>query len=172
MSRPDLTHVVENGIETFVSDTYFDGYPLLDYWRFNESGFFFHRRLSSGDGEDKPLADIGFTVTYVAEAIDCLTRLYTELIAEDQAIAVVLRLLATNGRRLTRLPPHMPLISLYESVIPEIVIEKRNSLAEWRAGLQDHTVDICKEIFLRFNWINANLELAKEIIHKLFTRSW
>jgi hypothetical protein len=171
-NRSDLTHVVEDGLETFILDTYFNGYPLLDYWRFNESGLFFHRRLSPGEGGDKPLADVGFTVTYIAEAIDCLTRLYTELIAEDQAISFILRLLGTNDRQLTRLPPHMPLWGAYKAVIPEITIERRNALAEWRAGLQDHAIDICKEVFSRFNWINANLDLAKEIIQKLFTRSW
>jgi hypothetical protein len=172
VNRPDLTHVVENGLETFVSDTYFNGYPLLDYWRFNESGFFFHRRLSPGDGGDKPLADMGFTVAYIAEAIDCLMRLYTELIAEDHAISFMLRLLGTDNRQLTRLPPHMPLWQGHKSVIPEITVERRKALAEWRAGLQDHAVDICKEVFLRFNWIDANLELTRQMIQKLFTRSW
>lgn len=171
-NRPDATRVVEDGVETFVSDTYFDGYPLMDYWRFNESGFFFHRRLAPGEGRSEPLADMGSIVTYAAEAIYCLTRLYEKLLVQDEAISFIFRLTGTEGRRLTRLPPHMPLLQGYTSVIPKIEIERRNPLADWQAGLEDHAVDISREVFLRFNWVNPNLDLARGITRKLFARTW
>ncbi len=172
VNRPDATHVVEDGIETFMSDTYFDNYPLLDFWRFSESGMFFHRRLAPGEGLTERLADMGSIVTHTAEAIFCLTRLYEKLLAEDEAISFLFRLDDTKDRRLTRLHPHMPLLKGYVSVIPEIRVERRYPLADWRAGLEEHAIDICKEVFLRFNWENPNLELARSLIKKLFTRSW
>jgi hypothetical protein len=170
INRPDVTHVVENGIETFISTTYFNGYPLLDFWRLNESGFFFHRRLAPGEGLRERFADMGSIVTYAAEGIDCLTRLYEKLMRDDEVMSFIFRLVGTMGRSLTRLPPHMPLLPGRTSIIPEIDVERRLPLADWRAGIEDHAIEMCREIFLRFNWMNPNLDLARNMIKQLFSR--
>lgn len=172
-NRPEATYVVENGIETFMSDTYFNGYPLLDFWRLNESGLFLHRRLAPGDKGEEPLADMGSIVTHAAEAIYCLTKIYETLLdAPDEPVSLQFRLLGTGGRRLTRLPPHMPLWNAYTAVIPAIEVEQRHTLAEWKAAVEDFAVEMSREIFLRFNWDNPNLELARDMVKKLFARSW
>jgi hypothetical protein len=66
---------------------------------------------------------------------------------------------------------HMPLLPGYTPVIPEIEVERRNPLADWQAGLEDYAVEISREIFLRFNWMDPNLDLTREMTKKLFART-
>jgi hypothetical protein len=177
-NRPEVTYAVQNGLETLVATRDFAGNDMLDFWRFQQSGFFYQRRLMWEDtrkdraGARLSVADFGATAAYAGEAVYCLTRLYDGLLGDDEEVSFVTRLWGTQDRRLTSLDGRRaPLWASYVCRIPDIEVEERHSMADWRAGMVDHAVSLAKEVFLRFNWERPNLEAARQIIQKMFERT-
>jgi hypothetical protein len=122
------------------------------------------------EGIKSPVADIDAIATYVAEAVYCSTRLYDGLLRDDEEFTIVVRLLGTQDRELTTFNPRKACWGEYICRIPQIEVPRKMSMANWRAGVVDHAVDIAKDIFLRFNWDNPNLEATRETIEKMFAR--
>ena len=178
-NRPDVTYAIQNGLETLVATQDFAGNDMLDLWRFLQSGFFYQRTLMWEDTRKDPAgarlhaADFGAIAAYAGEAVYCLTRLYDGLLGDDEEVSFVMRLWGTQDRRLTSLDPprRAPLWASYVCRIPEIEVEERHSMADWRSGLIDHAVGVAKEVFLRFNWERPNLGAAQQIIEKLLART-
>jgi hypothetical protein len=56
--------------------------------------------------------------------------------------------------------------------MPQITIERRMPLAEWRSAVVDHAVQMVDEVYQRFNWPNPNTGLAKNAIERNFSRRW
>lgn len=188
-NRPDCTYMIADGLETFVQTKDFRGNDMVDFWRLQQSGFFYQRTamrplampsadlsletLGRGQG-DTPFAcvvDFRETAIYIAEAIYCLTRLYAGLLDDDDEVSLVHRLLGTQGRVLVSSGPQaMPLLAAYECRIPEIEIARSHSLADWRAGMLDHCIEFAAEIYQRFNWPNPNLAAARTAVEKMFAR--
>lgn len=178
-NRPDWTYALQDGLETFISGKDFSGDDMVDFWRFQQSGFFYQstamRPSSMQVGSDPARCVVDFrnTAIYVAEAIHCLTRLYDSLLADDDPVSMSLALTGTQDRLLVSTGPgFMPLWGDYTCRIPKLIAERSYPLAEWRAGVMDHAVEIVKDIYLRFNWLNPNLDAARSAIEKLFARRW
>jgi hypothetical protein len=174
--RMKYSHVIQDGWETFIQDQDFGGFYMMDYWRLYQSGLMYYRTILRPSATEtnqvrEPAADVRFIAIYVAEAIDCLTRLYDGLLADTESVAMHLRLINTEGRRLVNSGRGMrPLWEPYMCRIPEIVVQRRLSLAEWRAAVVDHAVQMSREIYLRFNWLRPNIELARGTIQRMFAR--
>ena len=66
----------------------------------------------------------------------------------------------------------MPLLIDYTCHIPEVIVERQHPLAEWRAGIVDHSVEIANDSYQRFNWLTPNLDATRTTIQKMFARSW
>jgi hypothetical protein len=113
-------------------------------------------------------AGTGGIPRHIAEAILCLTNLYRDLLEPDEDVNFSLRILGAQDRILVS--PSRFLSGSYIARISEIQVERTHALAEWQAGLVDHAVEISKEIFLRFNWQNPNLDTARNLIDDLFSR--
>ena len=176
-NRPDVTYAIQDGLETLIGTRDFGGNDMLDFWRFQQSGLFYQRALMWEDtrrdsaGALLHVADTGAIAAYASEAIYCLTRLYDGLLGDEDGLTFVMRLLGTQDRRLTTLDPRkVPLWVSYVCRIPEVVVEERHSIADWRAGIVDHAVAMSKEVFARFNWERPNLESARQTIEKTFSR--
>ncbi|MBL7204911.1 MAG: putative DNA binding domain-containing protein [Desulfobacteraceae bacterium] len=175
-NKSEVSYTIQDGLETLVTIKDFAGYDRLNFWRLHQSGFFYHRDLMWEEGyartREIPLSmDVGGMAMYVAEAIYCLGQIYLGLIPDDSEIAVRFRVLGTEGIALDKLDSNLFL--LRESCIcrvPEIIHERCLPLAEWRAGTVDLVVEICKEIFARFNWMKPDIETIREIIEKMFSR--
>jgi hypothetical protein len=58
----------------------------------------------------------------------------------------------------------------YTAMMPNITFEKAISLADWRAGLVDHALEVAGFILERFNWLTPNLGACKDAIEKMFSR--
>jgi hypothetical protein len=174
-NRPDQTYTIQDGLETFVNTTDFDSNHLIDFWRLLQSGLFYHRTamrpLSMRDGTATHcIAEAHNIAIYVAQATDCLTRLYEGLLDEADEVSVTIRLTRTKDRLLYF--PNIMLRTLDISRIPEIAIERRRPLADWRAAISDHALDILKDIYQRFNWTTPDLGIPRQTIEKLFSRRW
>jgi hypothetical protein len=110
---------------------------------------------------------------YVAQAVDCLTRLYDGLLLADDDVTFSLRIIGTNGRLLVSSGPRaMPFFVKYICRIPEITVVRQFPLADWRAGLVDHSIAMAGDIYQRFNWSEPNLEAARTAVVKMFARQW
>jgi hypothetical protein len=174
--RMQYSHVIQDGWEMFIQDRDFGGFYMMDYWRFYQSGLMYYRTIlrpsaTEADQGREPAADVRFIAIYVAQAIDCLTRLYDRLLADTESVAIHVRLINTEGRRLVNSGRGMmPLWAPYVCRIPEIVVQRRSSLAEWRAAVVDHAVEMSREIYLRFNWLRPNIEIARAAIQRMFAR--
>ena len=172
------TYVIQDGWETFIQDTDFGGYYLMDFWRLHQSGLFYYRtvlRPSATQSEQgrMPAADVGFLAVYIAEAVDCLTRLYDGLFDDNEYMSINLRILNTDGRMLVNSERGaMPLWAPYICRMPEILVERRFPLAEWRAAVVDHAVAMTNDVYLRFNWTRPNLDAARGTIQRTFARRW
>lgn len=176
--RPNVTYAIQNGLETLVKVNDFSGNDLLAFLRFQQSGFFYQRTLMWEDsqartkGSAQIAADFGLISIYCAEAIHCLTRLYDGLLADDERVSFAVRLLGTQNRELLSFDPKRDLWGGYACQIPLIEVRREHPLADWRAGMVEHAVEMSKEIFLRFNWKSPNLAAIQDIIDKRFTRQW
>ena len=176
-NTPERTYAIQDGWETLVRTKDFGGEDLLDFWRFQQSGFFFHRTTlrptaSAKPGGDVPVASVRNIAIYVGEAIDCLIRLYDGLYDDSEYVTFVARVINAQDRALVSAWGSMPLWDVYTCRIPEIAIERRLPLADWRAAVVDHAVDVTNEIYLRFNWPKPNLNAVREDIDRTFGRRW
>jgi hypothetical protein len=175
--QPEKTYVIQDGWETFVQTKDFVGQYLMDFWQFRQSGFFCQRTtlrpsVRQSDSGRVPVADLRYIAIYVAEAIDCLARLYDGLFEDTSDVSLDLRILNTNGRTLVSSWPGTEFWDMYTCRIPEIIVGRRLPLADWRAAVVDHAVAITNEIYLRFNWPQPNINLARDTIQRMFARRW
>jgi hypothetical protein len=175
--RPDATYVIQDGWETFIQTKDFGGHYLMDFWRLQQSGFFYHgtilRPSARQVGTNRlPVADLQFIAIYVAQGIDCLTRLYDGLLEDSESISLDLRILNAEGRVLVSPEGTMPLFDAYVCRIPEITVGRRLPLADWRAAVVEHAVSITNESYLRFNWPQPNIDAARNAIQRMFARRW
>ena len=154
---PD-TYPIQDGLENMVTD---------DFWRLQQSGYFYHRTvmrpnsIESGHGVQCAM-EFRRIAVHVALAIHCIIRLYDGLLAVDAEVTFALTLIGTENRRLVSLD--VPLPADYICRIPQIIVERKRSIASWRSELVDHALEIAKEIYLRFNWFQPNLEAARAAI--------
>ena len=173
--RPEETYAIQDGLETLVVRN-FNNNDRVDFWRFQQSGFFYQRVLMWEESHQRrqgqpPAMDIGAMAMYVAEAIHCLTKSYEGLLDDTELVKFYLRVLGTQGRQLQTFDPNRgPLSMVYKSKLPEIRLHRVLPLAEWRAAIVEHAVEISKEAFLRFNWEQPSLGVIRQIIQKMFAR--
>lgn len=175
-NRPDATYAIQDGLETLIATQDFAGHDRCDFWRFQQSGLFYQRTLmweessKNQNATELRAADFGAIAMYAGEAVHCLTRLYDGLVDDDQELSFAMRLLGTEGRQLTTFEPGRAWWGEFTCRLPELEVVLKHPLADWRAGLVDYAVEAAKEIFLRFNWEDPNLEAARKIIKDMFAR--
>jgi hypothetical protein len=170
-NRPDVLTSIQDGIQTLIysNDSLFG--TLLDFWRFYQSGLFYKKELPRGS-EDSAIAVFPYIVQYFAKAIDCLTRLYEKRLDPADTISLQVSITGTQGRRLVNDNRGTPFFSNYTCQIPSVQVKQRHSLAEWKAGIEDHAVEMISEVQLRFNWNPPSTEFARQRIKQMFARAF
>jgi len=182
-------YVIQDGIESLVTFTDFNGNDRIDFWRLYTSGLFYHRSLMWEESDDRkrrpkmidlnyvhskehkgPTMDFVALTFYVAEAVNSLVLLYTALGMDEEPITARFRVTGTDNRLLTSSDTSRELSMVYIAKIPEIVEEKTYSLNEWKAGIVDLSVDVIKSICIKFNWDNPSVSVFRKDIEKLFSR--
>lgn len=175
-NKTSVSHTVQDGLETHLTTHSSGGNDRFDFWRLHQSGFFYHRVLMREESyaqlkDRPPFMELGDTARYVGEAIYSLAKIYEGLIPDEDEINVRFRLLGVKGRALDTFDQdRMPFWNHCVCEIPQIVINQARSLAEWRTATVDLAVDICRDIFMRFNWLNPDLSYIRNIIETNFSR--
>jgi hypothetical protein len=172
-NREDRPYAIEGGIEAKVRYVDFANQDRADYWQFRQSGLFYHRRLMweescGGKIPEQPLMLFPEPALHAAEGLHAMIKLFENLLDPNEEMKVVIRVNGTQGRML--ISDSGPLSMQYISRTPSITFEKTRSLADWRAGLTDHALEITGFILERFNWLTPNLGTCKNAIEKMFSR--
>jgi hypothetical protein len=171
-NRPDCLSTTEDGLESLIATQDFAGKDMLDFWRFNESGLFYKKELQFNSDSKPPQASGPGIIRHFAEAIYCLTRLYEDLLPENELITLSVTFLGTRGRTLVwnDFGPHFLGSNLANR--PQIEIHASHTLAEWRAGLEDHVVEMAQQVFQFFQHQHTNTQIMKTQIQNLFSRKF
>jgi len=175
----DFTSVINDGYETHIGGTSpITGNDDFHFWQLKQSGLLYTKDLLYEDElnakkQGQRILDFdGFSMN-TAEAITCLTRLYERWIDDADDITLTYRLNGMNGRAMGSLNPHRGMHILpacYFCRIDDITYQAKKTFAEWRAGVVDHSLEICKYVFERFNWTDANLSESRKLIVNMLER--
>jgi hypothetical protein len=176
-NRAEHTYSILDGLETFVARKDFGGNDCLDFWRLQQSGFFFQRVLMWEESYSRArgfpnFVDADAIVRYVTEGLLCMTRLYDSLLEESEDLLITFGVLGTQDRRLYTPLGHDIDHHIERGLcrIPEIRIAYNRRYADWRAGMIEHAAGIVKEIFARFNWQDPDKDMLHKWVQKALKR--
>lgn len=94
----------------------------------------------------------GITFAYTcAEAVQCLADLYTGRLADDETVLLKMRLRGVQGRYMAMVRGNAYHSTPWKCNADLIVYEKRLPLADWRAGVLSHAVDLLTYVNDKFN---------------------
>ena len=168
-NRPDCLSRTDDGLESLFSDHDFAGNDMLDFWRLNESGLFFKMDLPFMAASKPPQASVPDICRHFAEAVFCLTKLYEDLLSDSDVISLRAIFHGTRGRVLTWNHPAFPYGTQYEANRPELTVEMSRTFADWRAGIEDHSVELARNLLTGFHW-QPDLQQVRTYIQKVFQR--
>jgi hypothetical protein len=147
----------------------------FDHWQVRQSGLFYQRVLAAEEGEVMKAEGrwlwFDELTVYVAEAVDCLGRLYNALGVADEDVTLRVRMTDTQGRVLQNSSPTRgAALGNYTCPLPELSRTKTYSVEEWRAGRVDHAAEITRELLQRCGWLDPPLQGLRTMIERHFER--
>lgn len=172
-NRQDCLKLTDDGLEVVIGCQDFANNDMFDFWRFNESGLFYKKELTPLSGADPAVASGPGIVRHFAEAIYCMTRLYEDLLDDPDAIKLQVIFRGTRHRALIwdNTPyPFRPRTSPYVANRPQLEAIASHSLADWRAGLSDHAIQLAVGVMKEFGFDHPDIEQMKTQVSNLFAR--
>lgn len=146
------------------------------FWRFHQTGLFFHRHVMLEDIEKNQrwerfepgqYLEIGELVAFVGTSIDTAAELYSALGVTDEEITLRFDLVGTQDRALWARPPRMLFGGDMTAQIPTIQVQATKALEEWMSGRVDLTLELSAELMRRFNWMTPRI--PREDVEKIFS---
>jgi schlafen family protein len=168
-TRRELLSQTDEGIEVLISTTDFANQDILDYWRLNESGLFYKRELTPTLNMPPATTSAPRILWQFAEAIYCLSRLYEWLLSDSDLITLYITIHGTRGRTLVWQEKGF-YHRTYQANRPQIEARATHTLAEWRAGLEDHAVGLSREVFRFFQLDNPDEAMMRSQIRNILQR--
>ena len=143
-----------------------------DFWRLRRSGLLVRKTLLWEESKFKSagykIVDPERIVYHVAESVDALVRLYTELGISDEDVTWRVEFSGVSGRELHSFTKYLR--PGYAARVPTIVREQTHSIEDWRAGLVDHAARTSLEIMQVFQWEYVGDDLFRDWIIKHLAR--
>jgi hypothetical protein len=168
-SRRDCLSTTDDGLESFVSTQDFGGNDMLDFWRLNESGLFYKKELPGNAASNPPQAGVPAIARHFAEAIYCMTRLYESLLTDGDVVTLGATFFGTRGRSLVW--GHGGLFpTRYQANRPQIDVQMSHTLAQWRAGIEDHALQMTREALAFFQLDQPDINQLRTYIQNVFQR--
>jgi Putative DNA-binding domain len=172
--RPDWPSFTDHGLEGTVCWQDLAKKDAFDFWRFNESGLFYKKGLNPYSGSAPPVISAPGILRQFAEAIYCMTRLYEELLDDSEVMNLRVIFFGTRNRSLIwdhiNTYPFPPRSSHYITNRPQLEAIASYPLAEWRAGLSDHAIELAIGVMRKFDFDQPDVELMKTLVTNLFAR--
>jgi hypothetical protein len=175
-SRPDLTYTIEDGLETCMVDKNpFNGGDEFHFWQLRQSGLLFVKQILWEDtlasvNRVPFMFDFDGLATNAGEAVHTLVKLYEGQLDDSEEVVLRFQMIGVKDRPLSTLNPNRLMRANYICKIPEIAFECQRPLADWRAGLIDHAVGICRHVLMRFGWDTPGVGESQKIIEKMLQR--
>jgi hypothetical protein len=101
-----------------------------------------------------------------------MTRLYEGLFEDSEFMKLRATFFGTRGRSLTwnSVYPFQPQSTGYVASRPQLEATAVYSLAEWKAGISDHAIELASKIMSSFGLRSPDVETMKKWIADLFAR--
>jgi hypothetical protein len=173
---PKLTYVIGDGYESFLADPNpFNQGDTLHFWQLRQSGMLYVKEILYEDtlasvGKTGFMVNFDAVATNAGEAVHCLVKLYEGQLGDDEDVVMRFKLTGIKDRQLGSLTPGRHFFGLYACRIPEVTYVAQRPFGEWKAGLVDHALTICREVLVSFNWETPNLAECRKIIEKMLSR--
>jgi hypothetical protein len=126
------------------------------YWRLRRSGLLVVKSLAWEDSYFAPQGvrrvNKSSIVGHVAQSVDSLVRLYSQLGVTDEDVTWIFELSGTRDRFLADPSNIIPYPGQNPTTKePSVRYRRTMSIEEWRAGLIDHVAEATRDIFEQFN---------------------
>jgi len=167
---------VSEGLETKIVDPHWRTKgDDIHFWRLYESGLLYAKEILWEDkfaalGKGTDYIDFDKVSFLAGETVDCLVRLYEGQIDESEQIFMRFHLTGINRRKIRSSNRLLYFEHLSPCHIDPMPYEASHSYDEWKAGMVDHALEICKYVFQHFNWNTPELGVSKNLIEKMFRR--
>jgi hypothetical protein len=172
-NRSDVLSFTDDGLESVIATQDFADNDIFDFWKLDESDLFYKRELNPYSKTDPPVISGPGIVRHMAEAINCMTRLYESLFDDTEMVTLRVTISGTRNRALiwdNNPYPLRPRTSPYIANKPELEVSASTSLADWRAGLVDHAIELAVSVMKGFHFDQPDREQMKSQIENLFAR--
>ncbi len=172
---PQLTYVIGDGYESFLADPNpFNNGDTLHFWQLRQSGMLYAKEILYEDTlasvrKTEFMVNFDAVATNAGEAVHCLTKLYEGQLDDGDDVVMRFKLAGIKDRQLSSLTGR-GFFGLYACRIPEVTYVAQRPFAEWKAGLVDHALAICRHVLMHFNWESPNVGECRKIIEKMFAR--
>jgi len=167
--RPDRLLHREDSLEMQLNER-----ETFQFWRLHQSGLLYVNDMFEEDGQREwrservlgtvPLACI------CAEAIQCLVDLYRGRLPDDETVRLYMRLHGVRGRTLALVRGSTYSKTPYECKADQIVYDKQHTLADWRAGVIPHAIDLLRHISQKFDAGDPSETEVVPLMQRLLTR--
>jgi hypothetical protein len=146
------------------------------YWRLRRSSLLVVKSLAWEDvyfgSRTQRRINKRSIVAHIAEAIDAIVRLYSELGVTDEDVTWMFQLSGVRDRHLADAAQIAPYPGQNPTTDQETVgVRRTMSIESWRAGQVDHTVEAIRDIFEQFNARFVNYGDIRMQVQKLLRMS-
>ena len=141
------------------------------YWRLRRSGLLVVKSLLWEESYFAPngvrRVNKSSIIGHVAQSIDALVRLYSQLGVTDEDVTWMFSLSGTRDRYLADPPNIAPYPGQNPTTQePSVSYRRTMSMEEWRAGILDHSVEAIRDIFEQFGAQFVNYGDIREQVRK------
>lgn len=165
--RADCITHLDDGLEMVLREAF-------QFWRLHQSGLLYVNEMFAEDErrESQPervLGTVPFAYT-CAEAVQCLVDLYTGRVSDGETVRLHMRLRGVRGRTLAMVRGSSYSKTPYVADVDQIVYERRQTLAEWRAGVIPHATDLLQHVNEKFHAPRPSPSEVTSLMEKLLSR--
>jgi hypothetical protein len=148
--RADCITHLDDGLEMLLNEG-----GNFQFWRLHQSGLLYVKEMFQEDERPEARQQIVLgtvTTAYTcAELVQCLVDLFAGRMADDELVRLHVRFLGVQGRTLAMIRGNTFVETPYQCDSDQIVYEQQRTLADWRAGVIPHAIEILSQVNRKFH---------------------
>jgi hypothetical protein len=166
--RQDVVHYFGDGFESILNNGEFQ------FWRVRQSGLFYVNELFQEDAhtesrQQRVLGGLTFALSAV-EAVQCLVNLYAGVLDDSEVVRLQMRLRGVRGRQLAIVSGNAYRDTPWVCDVDQIIYDEQRTLADWRAGIIPHAVEIVRHVTKRFHAPEPSYNEVADPMQRLLER--
>ena len=100
----------------------------------------------------------------------CLVNLFTGPLMDDERARLFMRLTGVKGRQLARVYGSSYAPTAFACEADQVVFDQQHTLADWRAGVIPHAIDILREVHRKFSAPTPAPDQVVPLMQKMLDR--